>query len=89
MDRESGLPLSNLLCQQHHASANAIRQGKGLYGGWFDAGDDYADQTAIFVHSDKGFTTNELATRWLEDHFDAWTRDAADGRQRLLILDGH
>ena len=26
-----------------------------------DADDNYADQTAIFAHSDKGFTTNELA----------------------------
>ena len=46
-----------------------VFQGKGLYRGWFDAGDDYADQTAIFAHSDKGFTTNELATQWLS-HFD-------------------
>ena len=66
-----------------------IYQGKGLYRGWFDADDEYVDRTAIFAHSDKGFTTNELATRWLVDYFDAWTRDAADGPQRLLILDGH
>ena len=66
-----------------------IYQGKGLYRGWFDANNDYVDQTAIFVHSDKGFTTNELATRWLVDYFDAWTRDVADGQQRLLILDDH
>ena len=66
-----------------------IYQGKGIYRGWFDADDDYADRTAIFAHSDKGFTTNELATRWLVDYFDAWTRDIADGQQRLLILDGH
>ena len=46
-----------------------IFQGKGLYRGWFDADDDYADQTAIFAHSDKGFTTNELATQWLS-YFD-------------------
>ena len=24
-------------------------QGKGLYCSWFDAGDDYGDQTAIFA----------------------------------------
>ena len=65
-----------------------ISQGKGLHRGWFDA-DDYADQTAIFVHGDKGFATNELATRWLVDYFDTWTRDAADGQQYLLILHGH
>ena len=45
-------------------SPMVIYQGKGLYRGQFDADDDYADQTAIFVHGDKGFTTNELATRW-------------------------
>ena len=39
-----------------------IYQGKGLYRGWFDEDDDYADQTAMFTRSDKGFTTNELAT---------------------------
>ena len=39
-----------------------IFQDKGLYCGWFDADADYADQTAIFVHSEKGFTTNGLAT---------------------------
>ena len=42
-----------------------IFQGKGLYHGWFDADDDYADETAIFAHGGKGFTTNELATQWL------------------------
>ena len=45
-----------------------IFQGKGLFRGWFDAdddADDYADRTTIFAHSDKGFTTNELATQWL------------------------
>ena len=65
-----------------------ICQGTGLYRGWFNVDNDYTDQTAIFVHSGKGFTTNKLVTRWL-DYFDAWTRDAADGQQRLLILDGH
>ena len=65
-----------------------ILQGKGLYRGWFDEDDDYADQTAIFAHSDKGFTTNELATQWLS-YFDTWTRNAVDGQQRLLILDGN
>ena len=40
-----------------------ICQGKGLFRGWFDAVDGYADQAAMFAHSDKGFTTNELATR--------------------------
>ena len=65
-----------------------IFQGKGLYRGWFDADDGCAGRTAIFAHSDKGFTTNELATQWLS-YFDTWTRDVADGQQRLLILDGH
>ena len=40
----------------------AIFQGKGLYRGWFDTDDDYANQT---TRSDKGFTTNVLATQWL------------------------
>ena len=65
-----------------------IFQSKGLNRGWFDADDDYADQTAIFAHSDKGFTINELTTWWLS-YFDTWTRDAADGQQHLLILDSH
>ena len=47
----------------------AIFQGKGLYRGWFDA-EDYADQTAIFARSDKGFTTNKFATQWLLRHLD-------------------
>ena len=64
-----------------------IFQGKGLYRDWFDADDDYADQNAIFAHSDKGFTTNDLATQWLS-YFDTWTRDAANSQQCLLILDG-
>ena len=64
-----------------------IFQGKGLYRGWFDADGDYADRTVIFAHSDKGFT-NELATQWLS-YFDTWTRDVADGQQRLFILDGY
>ena len=65
-----------------------IFQGKCLYLGWFDADDDYTDQTAIFAQGGKGFTTNELATWWLS-YFDNWTRDATDSQQRLLTLNGH
>ena len=35
------------------------------------ADDEYVDQAAIFAHSDKGFTTNKLATQWLEGYLDA------------------
>ena len=35
-----------------------IYQDKGLYHDWFDAGDDYADKTAIFAQSDEDFTPN-------------------------------
>ena len=52
-------------------SPMVIYQGKGLYRGQFHADDDYEDQTAIHVHGDKGFTTNELASRWLVGYIDA------------------
>ena len=35
---------------------------------WLDADDDFVDQAAIFELSNKGSTTHELATRWLEDY---------------------
>ena len=49
----------------------AIYQGNDLCRGWLGADIDYADQTAIFAHSAKGFTANKLVTRLLEDcsHF--------------------
>ena len=63
-----------------------IFQSKGLYySGWFGADDDCADRTA---RSDTGFTASELAAQ-RPSYLGTWARDAADGQQRLLILDGH
>lgn len=38
--------------------------------------------------SDNGWTTNEIAVKWLQ-HFDKHTRGRIKGTKRLLILDGH
>ena len=36
----------------------------------------------------KGYTSGEIATAWIED-FDKFTRAKANGRYRLLVVDGH
>jgi IS5 family transposase len=65
-----------------------IYQGQGLYRQWYDE-DVEMDPRTAFAHSDKGFTTDELALEWLRDYFDPWTKSRANGEPRLLILDGH
>ena len=78
----------NLLRQQHHASTDGDLPRQRPIPWLVRCKWRLCRKTAIFSHSDKGFTTNELATQWLS-YFDTWTRDAADGQQCLLILDGH
>ena len=60
-------------------------KGKGIYRGWTSIIDD---AEALFVHSNKGFITNNLALEWLQ-RFDAWTSIRAAGAPRLLLLDGY
>ena len=46
-----------------------IYQGKDQFRGRFGAEDEYVGQATL--SSDKGFTTNKLATQWLEGRLDA------------------
>ncbi|EIW65510.1 hypothetical protein TREMEDRAFT_66501 [Tremella mesenterica DSM 1558] len=44
--------------------------------------------TTVTVTSDSGWTNSHIMIKWLEDVFDPYTRDLAQGRQHLLFLDG-
>lgn len=39
--------------------------------------------------SPNGWTDGELALQWLRNDFNAKTKEKADGRTRILIVDGH
>ena len=39
--------------------------------------------------SKKGYMTGEIGRKWIEHDFDAVTSGVANGRSRLLIVDGH
>ncbi|SAM82519.1 uncharacterized protein UBRO_21002 [Ustilago bromivora] len=43
----------------------------------------------VFATSQNGWTNNELALHWLKDCFDKHTKQRAQGKYWLLILDGH
>ncbi|SPC60962.1 uncharacterized protein UHOD_11203 [Ustilago sp. UG-2017b] len=61
--------------------------GKNHMQGW------YCNHTAakdwVFATSQNGWTDNELALHWLKDCFDKHTKQRAQGKYQLLILDGH
>jgi len=40
------------------------------------------------AHSPKGWTEGTISSEWIKD-FDEKTRTKADGRARLLLIDGH
>jgi hypothetical protein len=65
-----------------------IFEGKHLQSTWISDGipDNWMAAT-----SPRGWTSNELGLRWLEQHFEPNTRPAGRGRSRyrFLILDGH
>ena len=42
-----------------------------------------------FTCNSKGWTANEIGVDWLKLHFEALTRDKANGSGRILICDGH
>jgi len=47
------------------------------------------DPSWKFSNTIKGWTSNEHGLKWLKLCFEPATREKADGRYRLLILDGH
>ncbi|SOV06528.1 uncharacterized protein UDID_17501 [Ustilago sp. UG-2017a] len=61
--------------------------GKNHMQGW------YCNHTAakdwVFATSQNGWTDNELPLHWLKDCFDKHTKQRAQGKYQLLILDGH
>ncbi|SAM84174.1 uncharacterized protein UBRO_20814 [Ustilago bromivora] len=64
-----------------------IFRGKSHMQGW------YCNHTAakdwVFATGQNGWTNNELALHWLKDCFDKHTKQRAQGKYQLLILDGH
>jgi len=45
------------------------------------------DDAIAYTHN--GWTNDEIALKWLTEHFDVHARPSAPGRKRLLICDGH
>src|SRR5258706_8159306 len=39
--------------------------------------------------SEKGYSSNIIGSQWIETVFDAQTVHIANGRKRLLVVDGH
>ena len=53
--------------------------------------DDYDQdgEMAFFATSQKGWSNEDLGMYWLEHIFDRFTREKAQNRRRLLLIDGH
>ncbi|SAM83441.1 uncharacterized protein UBRO_20763 [Ustilago bromivora] len=62
-----------------------IFQGKNHMQGWYH--NHTAAKGWVFATSQNGWTDNELALHWLKDCFDKHTKQRAQGKYRLLILD--
>jgi DDE superfamily endonuclease len=60
-----------------------IYKGEYLQGHWFDSN---APRDWMVATSSKGWTSNALGLKWLQDHFEPATRTNG---YRFLILDGH
>ncbi|SAM60402.1 uncharacterized protein UBRO_20409 [Ustilago bromivora] len=61
--------------------------GKNHMQGWYH--NHTAAKGWVFATSQNGWTDNELALHWLKDCFDKHTKQRAQGKYRLLILDVH
>ncbi|SPC66752.1 uncharacterized protein UHOD_11418 [Ustilago sp. UG-2017b] len=64
-----------------------IFRGKNHMQGWYH--NHTAAKDWVFATSQNGWTNNELALHWLKDCFDKHTKQRAQGKYQLLILDGH
>ena len=65
-----------------------INEGAGHYYGWYAELKDGANE-ATFAFSPNGWTDSVLGVEWLRDNFDKYMRERANGRWRLLLVDGH
>lgn len=64
-----------------------IFPGKQVGEGWMD---ELSDEEKYWVTaSEKGWTSEEIGLRWLEEVFHPETQAKAGQRRRLLIMDGH
>ena len=64
-----------------------IFKGKTHQQGWYQ---DYAvAKDWVFATSPNGWTDDDLALDWLQDCFDKHTKQKAQGKFHLLILNGH
>ncbi|KAJ1033431.1 hypothetical protein NDA13_001422 [Ustilago tritici] len=61
--------------------------GKNHMQGWYH--NHTAAKDWVFATSQNGWTNNELALHWLKDCFNKHTKQRAQGKYWLLIIDGH
>jgi hypothetical protein len=64
-----------------------INEGAAHYYGWY--AEITKEDVAIFSFSPNGWANSVLGIDWLRDNFDKYTRERANGRWRLLLVDGH
>jgi DDE superfamily endonuclease len=50
---------------------------------------DDPDISWRFAYSPNGWTDGKIGLQWMMKDFDAQTKEKADGRTRVLLLDGH
>ncbi|KAJ1576820.1 hypothetical protein NDA14_004209 [Ustilago hordei] len=76
-----------LIGQRTKPPPMVIFWGKNHMQGWYH--NHTAAKDWVFATSQNGWTDNELALHWLKDCFDKHTKQRAQGKYWLLILDGH
>ena len=82
-----GQPACLHLCRWDCPFTAVIFSGKQVGEGWMS---ELSEEEKYWVAvSDKGWTTEELGLRWLEEVFHPATSGKAGNRHRLLIMDGH
>jgi len=53
-----------------------------------NSGDNITHPNCSLGHSKKGYTNQEIGVEWIK-HFDSQTKAKANGKRRLLLVDGH
>src|SRR5271170_4113834 len=66
---------------------HSMRLGATLSSGWIPAG--VMAEGWRFSCSNRGRTTNAHGLQWLRRCFEPSTREKAEGKSRILIIDGH
>ncbi|KIY52235.1 DDE-domain-containing protein, partial [Fistulina hepatica ATCC 64428] len=84
-DRENITVICTICADGSTIPPHIIYRGKNLQKSWFEGN----VANAVISKSEKGWTDRVIGLAWLRDVFDKNTREKANGRTCVLILDGH